>query len=399
MVHNRYLARGGEDESVDAELRLLQRAGVHATLFEVDNKRIAQLGRLRTAARAVWSPEMYRRVRKAVRDGGYDVVHVQNFFPLASPAVHAAAGAEGAAVVQSLRNYRLSCVNGLLFRAGAPCEACLGRAVPWPGVVHACYRDSHAGSAAVAAMIAVHRAAGTWNRRVDLYIAASAFARTKAIDGGLPGDCIVVKPNFVASDPGCGTGQGGYALYVGRLAPGKGVETLLAAWRRLTVALPLWIVGDGPLRPLVERTAEVDPRIKWLGQLPLEEVNARMGEATFLVFPSEGYETFGRTVVEAFAKGTPVLCTDRGAGAELVDEGRTGCHFRAADVADLASTATRMVARPDDLARMRRHARAEYESKYTAALNLELLLDAYARALEQSAARRRCRRLALAGHR
>ena len=82
-------------------------------------------------------------------------------------------------------------------------------------------------------MLAVHRAAGTYQSQVDAYIALSEFARRKFIDGGLPPDRIVVKPNFVSSDPGTGEGRGGYALFAGRLSEEKGIQVLVAAWRAL----------------------------------------------------------------------------------------------------------------------------------------------------------------------
>ena len=158
---------------------------------------------------------------------------MHNFFPLISPAVYHAAQAEGCAVVQTLHNYRLSCPAGIFYREGRVCEDCLGKAVPWPGVLHGCYRGSRAGTAAVAAMLAGHRLIGTWRSKVDLYIALNEFMRQKAIAGGVPAGKIAIKPNFVSPDPGAGSGAGGFALFTARLNREKGVPELLAAWQRL----------------------------------------------------------------------------------------------------------------------------------------------------------------------
>src|SRR5690606_39237737 len=99
--------------------------------------------------------------------------------------------------VQTLHNYRLVCPGATLFRAGSPCQDCVGRLVPSPGVVHGCYRGSIAQSTVVAAMLATHRLRHTWFRDVDQYIALTAFARDLFATGGLPPDRISVKPNFV----------------------------------------------------------------------------------------------------------------------------------------------------------------------------------------------------------
>ena len=211
--------------------------------------------RVRLALKTVWSSESYHILRRRLRERPYDLIHVQNFFPLISPAIYYAAQAEGVRVVQSLRNYRLLCPNAALFRDGRLCEDCVGRSVPWPGVVHKCYRGSRGATASVAAMLAVHRQLRTWQRMVDVYVALTGFARDKLIEGGLPADKIMVKPNFVAGDPAPGDGAGGYALFVGRLSPEKGLGTVLEAWQRLRGALPLKIVGEGPLAASVEEAA------------------------------------------------------------------------------------------------------------------------------------------------
>src|SRR5262249_13781535 len=153
-------------------------------------------------------------------------VHFHNTFPLISPSAYYAAQAENVGVVQTLHNFRLLCVNGLLFRDGMACEDCLGRSIAWPGIMHACYRGSRAASTATAAMQTLHRARGTWQHAVDMYVALSQSSRRKLIEGGLPADKIALKPNFVYPDPGPGAGSGGYGVFIGRLSVEKGVQTL-----------------------------------------------------------------------------------------------------------------------------------------------------------------------------
>ncbi|MCT7985722.1 glycosyltransferase family 4 protein [Laspinema sp. A4] len=379
-IHNRYQIRGGEDESRESEERLLRENNHTVDVYEDHNDRVAELGKLRVALRTVWSVESYKIVRERIKQNPYDLIHVQNFFPLISPSVYYAAKAEGIPVVQSLRNYRLLCANSFFFRQGQVCEDCMGKVIPWPGVVHACYRDNRAGSAAVVAMQTVHRALRTWTNMVDVYVTLTDFARNKFIEAGLPADKIVVKPNFVSTDPGVGEGKGGYAFFVGRLSPEKGLETMLTAWSRLGKRIPLKIVGDGPLGPFVEQAAQNLPNVEWLGRRPLPEVYDLMGNASFVIFPSEWYETFGRVAVEAFAKGTPVIAANIGAIAELVEQGRTGRFFRPGDVEDLIEQVEFALDHPDQMAQMRREARAEFEEKYTADRNYQLLREIYSRA-------------------
>ena len=360
---------------------MLEAHGHAVTRYAVHNDAVDGMGRLALAKATVWNGEQYRELRALFREVRPDVVHVHNTLPLVSPAVYYAAQAEGAAVVQTLHNYRLSCVNGLLFRDGHVCEDCLGRLAPWPGVLHGCYRGSRAASAAVAAMVGYHKLRGTYREQVDAYIALTDFAREKFVAAGLPAQKLVVKPNFVDPDPGVGGGRGGYALFVGRLSEEKGLGTLLAAWQRVGARLPLRIVGDGPLAARVAEAAE-GGQVTWLGRQERESVLALMREATVLVFPSVWYEGFPMTLAEAMATGTPVLASDIGGIAELVEHGRTGLLFAPGDPEALADAVVWAISHPTELAAMRRAARAEYEAKYTAEANYRQLMAIYKRALE-----------------
>jgi glycosyltransferase involved in cell wall biosynthesis len=380
LVHNRYRQPGGEDAVFAAEAALLRAAGHEVVEFTDDNARARDWSGARLAAATIWSREATRRLRELLARERPDVAHFHNTFQLISPAAYRACRAARVPVVQTLHNYRLLCPAATCYRAGRACEDCVGRA-PWPAIRHGCYRDSRAASAAVAAMLVVHRLLGTFADGVDVYVALSEFARARYVAGGLPARRIELKPNFVAPDPGAGPGGGGYALFVGRLAPEKGIATLLAAWRRIGTRLPLRIAGDGPLAPQVREAAASGSSVDWLGQRTGAEVIALMQRAELLVLPSEWYENLPVTLIEAFACGLPVVASRIGALATLVPEGRAGRLFAPGDPAALADAALALVARPAELARLRAGARAEYLARYTAEANYRRLREIYARAL------------------
>jgi glycosyltransferase involved in cell wall biosynthesis len=377
MLHNRYLLHGGEDISYATDVALLRRAGHEVQTMEEHNERIRHLGSLRAAARTVWSQEAFTRVRRELRQQPYDIMHVQNFFPLISPSVYYAARAEGVAVVQSLRNYRLLCPGRDLFRDGRPCELCLGKRIPWPGVAHACYRGSRAATGAVAAMLSIHRVARTWARCVDRYIALTRFGREKFIEGGLPAGRIMVRSNTVYPDPGAGPGGGGFAVFVGRLEEQKGIRTLLHAWRRLGRKLPLTIIGDGPLASLAEEAMKSQTGITWLGSLPSRETLEVVGNADLLVFCSQSYEGQPRVIAEAYARGTPVIAPRLGAMIEMVEEGLTGRLYRPQDPESIAEQVNALVADQAALLKMREAARRSFEQKFNPEATADLLVQIY----------------------
>lgn len=379
LVHERYREAGGEDRVFADEAALLRAHGHRVVTFEADNREIDGMSAAALARATVWNGDAYRRLRARVRAEGATVVHFHNTFPLLSPAVYRAAPDEGAAVVQTLHNYRLLCPNALLFHGGSPCERCVGRAFAWPGVVRGCYRDRRVVTAAAAGMVAIHRALGTWTREVDAYVALSEFARRKFVAGGLPEEKLFVRPNYLADDPGMGEHRGGFALYAGRLSAEKGIGTLMRAWTALDGRVPLKVVGGGPMEALV--TAGI-PGVEWLGPRPHHEVLRLMQDASLLVFPSECYENFPLALVEAFAVGLPVLAADGGVAGELVRSHAAGLTFAPGDADALAAAAVRMWLEDEKRPEMGLSARDAFEREYTAEHAYERLMGIYAVALE-----------------
>jgi glycosyltransferase involved in cell wall biosynthesis len=376
-VHNYYQQLGGEDIIFQTEADLLEANGHKVRRYSVHNDQVEGMNVLSLAKATLWNREIYQEIRAIIQEDRLDIAHFHNTFPLISPAAYYAAKDEGIPVVQTLHNFRLLCPNGLFFRQGRVCEDCLGKPFPYPGVIHGCYRDSQTASAAVAAMVKFHDLLGTWNQAVDVFIAYSNFALQKFLEGGLPEKKIQFKTNFLYPPPEPGSGQGGYAVFVGRLSPEKGIQTLLTAWKTLNGKLPLKILGDGPLAPLVQEAVEQKIGVEWLGRKPLDEVYQLIGEAICLIFPSEWYETFGRVAIEAFAKGTPVIGANIGAIAELVKPMKNGLHFSPGNSINLAEHIEWALEHPVEMMDMRQTARTDFELNYTAPKNYQRLIEIY----------------------
>jgi glycosyltransferase involved in cell wall biosynthesis len=234
-------------------------------------------------------------------------------------------------------------------------------------------------------MISTHELMGTWRNVVDRYIALTQFARHKLAENGIPGHKIVVKPNYVDPDPGAKDGLGEFALFVGRLSPEKGIRTLLNGWRRLKTPVPLLILGEGPCEAEVVSATKEMPCVRWLGWMDKSDVIELMKRSRFLVLPSECYESFPLTLVEAFGCALPLVASELGAMGELVENGRTGLTFRAGDAGDLAEKAQWAWGHPIEMSAMGRQARGEFEAKYTAGANYEALLKIYSEVLQPTA--------------
>jgi glycosyltransferase involved in cell wall biosynthesis len=379
QVHNKYRQRGGEDGVVASEAELLRRHGHVVLEHFASNPEGASAAA--TLALAPWNPSSSRSMRNTLRDNPPDVAHVHNTWFTLTPSVLGALRQAKVPVVMTLHNYRLVCVNALVFRDGKPCQDCVGHS-PLPGIRHRCYRDSTVQSAAAAATISFNRARRTWVNAVDLFIAPSRVLRDTLVAGGLPADRFVIRPHAVA-DAGPRTGapsSSSTVLYVGRVSQEKGIDVLLDAWERARPRdLELVVVGDGPEREALERRG-VDG-VRFTGWLSKDEVRALMLAARAFVFPSVCFESFGLTIVEAMSAGLPVIASAHGSAAEIV--GEIGPEWLAAP--GRADDWAARLAILDDAAALDvagKRAREIYESQYAQERGISSLLDAYQTAID-----------------
>ncbi|HEX5234677.1 MAG TPA: glycosyltransferase family 4 protein [Silvibacterium sp.] len=381
LVHNRYQQKGGEDSVVESEKELLTARGLEVELLEANNDHIIGIrNKIKASAAVFYSADGVERVNAAIAAFRPDVVHVHNWFPTFSPAIFRACKKQRVAVVHTLHNYRLLCAKASLFRDGVPCEDCLGTTLRLPGIVHGCYRGSRAGSAAATAAMLAHWRMGTWRHAVDRFVALSEFARAKMIEGGLPVEKILVKPNSLAVDPGVRAGDGGYFAYVGRLTDEKGIPTLLDCWKRGADLPRLRIVGTGPMEEQVREAAASLKNVEWLGSRSGDEVLDIIGGARALICPSQWYEGMPRVVIESMAVATPVIASRLGTYVEMIDHGRSGMLFEACN-ADALRACVREFAARSDAAEMRQATRKQFDDRYSAEKNFQQLVAIYEEAV------------------
>jgi glycosyltransferase involved in cell wall biosynthesis len=377
VAHNTYRGTGGELVVAESETALLRRFGDEVHTFARSNDEIgAEVSPVSVPFRAFWAPDSNRDLATLIEEVRPDVLHVHNTWLLLSPSIYWTAKRYDVAVVQTLHNYRLLCPMAQFLRDGEPCEKCLGKSFPYPGIVHKCYRDSRTQTALAGGVVAMHRAAGTWSSKVDRYIALTEFARAKFAEGGLPEKKLAVKPNFV-DDIGRGEPNGKYALFVGRISEEKGLDVALDAWESENLSLPLRIAGDGPMAAEVRSRSENLENVDYLGRKPRNDVLKLMKDAAVLVLPSIWYEGLPMTIVEAFSTGLPVVASNLGAMSSLIDHGRTGLHFEPRNPSDLAAQIRKVTTRPEAVAQMSDNARQEYESRYTPEANHRMLRHIY----------------------
>lgn len=321
VAHNKYqsAAPSGENQIVDAEIALLLAGGVEvASLLEESDSLIGArpAGLLRAGLGSIYSPSGTQRFKALMAREKPDVVHLHNVFPLLSPWVVRVAAARRVPVVQTVHNYRHTCVNGLHVRDGKRCDDCIGRSVPWPAVRHSCYRDSALQSLPMAASQVVHR--GTW-RSITQFVVLTPFMGDRLARYGVSPERITIRPTWVP-DVGRRRITNADLVYLGRLDDAKGIPLLLDAWRKFgTRSRRLFIAGDGPLREMVEEASlESAGTIRYLGRVPPAAIGEVLALGCAVVIPSIFYEGFPLTLAEAFSAGRPVIVMEGGSPASVV---------------------------------------------------------------------------------
>lgn len=381
MAHNTYQYAGGEDAVVLNEANLLRQVGYDVHIHSISNDSIVgTLDRIRAAVNVSFSRKSFDEISNAIDRFNPDVLHVHNFFPLLTPSIHYAAKLRGLKVVQTLHNYRLICSAATFLRDGHVCELCLTGS-KLNAVRYKCYRESVVGSMALVNFQNKIHASKGLIECTDRFVALTEFGRSKFIDGNIPPEKIVVKPNFVVDrvDKICqasmqNNSDDGYFLFVGRLSLEKGVHTLIDAWRSLPEK-KLRIAGSGPLSDFISKN--LTNNIEVLGHLSAEQIAIQMMGAQALIFPSTWYEGLPMTVIEAFSLGLPVIASNIGSLSEIITDGLNGLHFSVGEHRELAQKVELICDAKGMRTVLSDGARATYIRKYTPEANVRQLIDIY----------------------
>jgi glycosyltransferase involved in cell wall biosynthesis/SAM-dependent methyltransferase len=384
VVHNRYrtASPSGENRVVDQETAALLRAGHEVEHFERQSDDIQGFSMSQKAlipGQVVWSPSAAREIGRVLGTFKPDVVHVHNLFPMISPSVLHACRRHLVPAVVTLHNYRPICPSGDLFRDGAICQDCVGRA-PFPSVLHGCYRDSAAATMPLAIANVVTR--GTWKTLPSAYVFISEAQRRLFSSLDLPRERCFVKHNLVYPMNGDGTTEP-LIVYLGRLNEDKGVPFLMEAWDRCAPSgLKLVIAGGGPLEAEVTRWASTRPSVEDAGLLSRDECISLLARARAAVVPSQWLEPFGLVVAEAMSAGVPAIAPEHGAFPELISDGVDGVLFPPGDVDALARLFGEVAQEPERWDELGREARRTYERRFEPDTNITELESIYRFAIE-----------------
>ena len=302
--------------------------------------------RTRALGGMLFSTVAHRRMKEHLGQSRPDVAHLHNIYHQLSPSVLVALQEAGVPRVLTAHDYKLVCPSYSLHDGRSQCFACQGNRY-WNLLARGCSRQGLGGSMALMVEAFVHHFFRVYERLLDRVIAPSRFLRDRLVEGGFSPARIQVLPNAIAIDqyePRPEPGE--YLLFVGRLSYEKGLPTLLAAARQVP-HVPLWLVGDGPLRTELQHQAAGLPHVRFLGAQSREEVKKLLRGCRALVLASVAPENCPVSVLEAFATAKPVIATQVGGMPELFEGEPAGITVPPGDPDALAAAIRQLWDDPD----------------------------------------------------
>jgi len=337
--------------------------------------------RAKLAAHAIYSTEARRRLRQVIAEFHPDVAHVRNIYHHLSPSILWELKARGVPVLYHLNDFKLLCPTYNMVAKGHACERCRGgqfRHVLTEG----CYSGPPGSALLLMAEAYFHRWLGTYQKCVDHFLTPSRFAKEKLVQNGFNAQRISVLPHFqkLPAQTAPNAGPNAPILYFGRLSPEKGVADLVWAMKHLP-NVQLQIAGDGPQRAELETLARelCLTNVKFAGHVGRKVLDYMIASARFTILPSRAYETLGKTILESYAWGRPVIASDLGSRRELVDQGETGLLYPAGNVEQLGKAIRFLTERPELAAQMGVAGRRFVEEQHAPEAHYRALMSLYTR--------------------
>ena len=374
IVHNYYKISGGEDIVVANEKKLLENHGHKVYLYVKHNNELDRMSKLRIAVESIFNYKTYKEIRSLIKEKDIDIVHVHNTLHRISPSVYYAARSRRVPVVQTIHNFRMLCPNALFYRDGHICEECLEHGLR-RSIKYACYRDSVFQTMAVVFNMKIHRATGIY-KNIN-YICLTEFNRNKLLNfKQIKPERVFVKPNF-ASGNILSEEVLNQFVFAGRIDNLKGIRILFKAWKKYEDVGgndSLIVCGSGTEENWCRSYIRAH-KLKYVelkGHLSNTETKKIIAKSKALILPTQWYEGFPMIIAESFAVGTPVICSNIGNAADIVEEGVTGYKFNGGEDG-LFNTILKMLSNNID----REHIRDIYRYRYSEEINYKSLKRIY----------------------
>lgn len=368
QIHNKYRYFGGEDSVVDEEAKLLSSNNHEVNQLIRDNSEELisfqdKFNAFKNISYSFRSVEILNK--ELLKFGNPDIVHVHNTFPLWTYSVFDFFKKKNVPIIMTLHNYRLIWEKLGLFNKDRK--------------KYGYFKDSNIGSFIISKII---------NKKEDLlknvskFITHTEFTKQEFSRYVIPENKLVIKPNFLNSTNKKiqSISEKNNVIFASRISKEKGILSLIKAFEKIDINLD--ILGDGPLFNKIKK--KKFNNIKLHGNLPRDEVNNFISKSKFLVFPTEWYESFPMTILEAFREGTLVLASNIGSIKSIIKDKFNGILFEPGNTLDLIDKVKWILNNQKECDQIALNANNEFNKKYSSEVNYKQLIDVYEKAIKDN---------------
>jgi glycosyltransferase involved in cell wall biosynthesis len=312
----------------------LQCKGEQYFVSEIDYRKVFQrktfLNSIKVIMRSCYSIEAKKNISKLLDLIKPDIVHLHSIRHHLTKSILPEIAKRNIPVVWTLHDYKEICPNTVLYNGKMICEKCKGRR--YHNVIKYRCKKNSVRSSIITYFESIVNDRPKYEDIVDIYISPSKFLRDKFIEHGYHPEKIIRIPNFLELDTFTPEFESdNYLLFIGRLEREKGLETLIEGFAKSDYAssFELKIAGSGTMEnELKDLIAKMNiPNIKLEGFKKGDELENLTRRAKAIIIPSEWYENYPFSGLEAMAYGKPVVASRLGGLPEIVEENKTGFLF------------------------------------------------------------------------
>ena len=369
QIHNRYRFYGGEDAVVDEEAKLLKSNGNEVIQIIKDNNKELNLfkDKLKTLINISYSKKVFEVMEANVtKYGKPDVAHLHNIFPLWTFSILDYFDTKNIPIIMSLHNYRLIWEQLGFFKKDRD--------------KYGYFQDSFIKSFLISKLI--NKKKNLLNK-VSKFITLTEFTKKEFSLNGFPINKLIIKPNFLNSTDSkiIPIIKKKRAIYASRISNEKGILTLINAFRNINLELD--VLGDGPLLEMIKKN-NLNKKIKFYGSLKRDDTSEFINKSKFIVIPSECFEGFPMTILEAFREGTLVLASNIGSIKSIIKDKYNGILFEPGNKLDLIAKVEWILNNSIQCNQIVKNAHIEFKNKYSSEVNYKQLINIYEESIEKN---------------
>lgn len=328
------------------------------------------------ASKVIYSLEAKKKLAKLLEVFTPDIAHAHCIYHHLSPSILSLLHKNNIPTVMTAHDLKIACPAYKMLNSNGICEKCKNGNLLHL-VKNRCIHNSTAISSLIAIESAFHKISGLYSKNLDKIVTPSHFFKEKLMQWGWPEEQLVYIPNFIDCEtitPNFDAGK--YFLYFGRLAPEKGVETLIQA--AINTKVSLKIAGTGPIEKHLKSVAADHDNIQFVGFKSGNDLWSLINHARAIVLPSEWYENAPISLLEAFSAGKPVIGANIGGIPEMLDHENTGLIFESGNLDDLTDSIRKITSYTDEqVSSLGRNARNHVASTFTASRYYNDMIELY----------------------